>query len=115
MEYRSYTKKHRSGAFTLAEFLVVIAITLILAGVSFVAAIRYQSSLRRMEMDRTAKEIFLAAQNNLSLAKSGGVMERLLHQYDGNDTESKNAASETESNAFTDKIGIALTAITGST
>ena len=74
MEYRSYTKKHRSGAFTLAEFLVVIAITLILAGVSFVAAIRYQSSLRRMEMDRTAKEIFLAAQNNLSLAKSGGVM-----------------------------------------
>lgn len=115
MEYRSYTKKHRSGAFTLAEFLVVIAITLILAGVSFVAAIRYQSSLRRMEMDRTAKEIFLAAQNNLSLAKSGGVMERLLHQYDGNDTESKNAASETESNASTDKIGIALTAITGST
>lgn len=61
MEYRSYTKKHRNGAFTLAEFLVVIAITLILAGVSFVAAIRYQSSLRRMEMDRTAKEIFLAA------------------------------------------------------
>lgn len=47
-----------------------------------------------MEMDRTAKEIFLAAQNNLSLAKSGGVMERLLHQYDGNDTESKNAASK---------------------
>ena len=57
MEYRSYTKKHRSGAFTLAEFLVVIAITLILAGVSFVAAIRYQSSLRRMEMDRTAPAV----------------------------------------------------------
>ena len=112
MEYRSYTKKLRNGAFTLAEFLVVIAITLILAGVSFVAAIRYQSSLRRMEMDRTAKEIFLAAQNNLSLAKSGGVMERLLHQYGENDT---NGTSETESNAFTDKIGIALPAITGST
>ena len=92
MEYRSYTKKHRSGAFTLAEFLVVIAITLILAGVSFVAAIRYQSSLRRMEMDRTAKEIFLTAQNNLSLAKSGGVMECLLHQYGENDT---NGTSET--------------------
>ena len=115
MEYRSYTKKHRSGAFTLAEFLVVIAITLILAGVSFVAAIRYQNSLRRMEMDRTAKEIFLAAQNNLSLAKSGGVMERLLHQYGGNDTENTNGALKTESNASADKIGIALSAITGST
>ncbi|WP_147355587.1 type II secretion system protein [Clostridium sp. OF09-36] len=115
MEYRSYTKKHRSGAFTLAEFLVVIAITLILAGVSFVAAIRYQSSLRRMEMDRTAKEIFLAAQNNLSLAKSGGVMERLLHQYGGNDTENTNGTLKTESNASADKIGIALSAITGST
>ena len=115
MEYRSYTKKHRSGAFTLAEFLVVIAITLILAGVSFVAAIRYQSNLRRMEMDRTAKEIFLAAQNNLSLAKSGGVMERLLHQYGGNDTENTNGTLKAESNASVDKIGIALSAITGST
>ena len=78
MEHRAYAKKNRKDAFTLAEFLVVIAITMILAGVSFVAAIRYQSRLRRMEMDRTAKEIFLAAQNNLSLAKSGGIMERLL-------------------------------------
>ncbi|MFR5732776.1 MAG: hypothetical protein ACLUD2_13300 [Clostridium sp.] len=51
----------------------------------------------------------------LSLAKSGEVMERLLHQYDGNDLESKNAASETESNASTDKIRIALAAVTGST
>ena len=112
MERTTYMQKKRKGGFTLAEFLVVIAITTILAGVSFVAAIRYQSSLRRMEMDRTAKEIFLAAQNNLSLAKSGGVMERLLHQYGENDT---NGTSETESNAFTDKIGIALSAITGST
>lgn len=80
MEHRAYTKKNRKDAFTLAEFLVVIAITMILAGVSFVAAIRYQSRLRRMEMDRTAKEIFLAAQNNLSLAKSGGIMERLLNE-----------------------------------
>ena len=115
MERTTYMQKKRKGGFTLAEFLVVIAITTILAGVSFVAAIRYQSSLRRMEMDRTAKEIFLAAQNNLSLAKSGGVMERLLHQYGGNDTENTNGTLKTESNASADKIGIALTAITGST
>ncbi len=35
----------------------------------FVAAIHYQSRLRRLEMDQTAKEIFLAAQNRLSLKR----------------------------------------------
>ena len=63
MERTTYMQKKRKGGFTLAEFLVVIAITTILAGVSFVAAIHYQSRLRRLEMDQTAKEIFLAAQN----------------------------------------------------
>lgn len=71
MERTTYMQKKRKGGFTLAEFLVVIAITTILAGVSFVAAIHYQSRLRRLEMDQTAKEIFLAAQNRLSLEKAG--------------------------------------------
>ena len=81
MEHRVKRVKSRRDAFTLAEFLVVIAITMILAGVSFVAAIRYQSRLRRLEMDQTAKEIFLAAQNRLSLEKAGGSLERLLAEY----------------------------------
>ena len=63
MERTTDTQKKRKGGFTLAEFLVVIAISTILAGVSFVTAIHYQSRLRRLEMDQTAKEIFLAAQN----------------------------------------------------
>ena len=54
MERTTYMQKKRKGGFTLAEFLVVIAITTILAGVSFVAAIHYQSRLRRLEMDQTA-------------------------------------------------------------
>ena len=81
MERTTYMQKKRKGGFTLAEFLVVIAITTILAGVSFVAAIHYQSRLRRLEMDQTAKEIFLAAQNRLSLEKAGGSLERLLAEY----------------------------------
>ena len=35
MERTTYMQKKRKGGFTLAEFLVVIAITTILAGVSF--------------------------------------------------------------------------------
>ena len=80
MERTTNRQKKRTGAFTLAEFLVVIAIITILAGVSFVAAIRYQRRLRRMEMDHTAKEIFLAAQNQLSLETANGSIERLLKE-----------------------------------
>lgn len=65
-------------AFTLAEFLAVLAITTILASVSFVWAVRYQSSLKRLEMDQTAKEIFLTAQHQLALNCADGVLERLL-------------------------------------
>ena len=54
-------RKRGKWGFTLAELLVVVAIITILAGVSFVAVLRYQSRLRRLEMDQTAKEIFLAA------------------------------------------------------
>ena len=73
MERTTYMQKKRKGGFTLAEFLVVIAITTILAGVSFVTAIHYQSRLRRLEMDQTAKEIFLAAQNRKSGTASGRI------------------------------------------
>lgn len=80
MERTTNRQKKGTNAFTLAEFLVVIAIITILAGVSFVAAIKYQRRLRRMEMDRTAKEIFLAAQNQLSLETATGSIERLLKE-----------------------------------
>ncbi len=82
--------RNRKSGFTLAELLVVVAIIMILAGVSFVAVIRYQKSLRRLEMDQTAKEIFLAAQNRLSLEKSNGTMERLLNGNFNSDDDKRN-------------------------
>ena len=57
----------------------MIAIVGILASLSFVAVIHYQRKLRRLEMDQTAKEIFLAAQNHLTLEVSNGTIPRLLH------------------------------------
>ena len=79
MEQKRQNKQKRRAAFTLAEFLTVIAIVGILASLSFVAVIRYQRKLRRLEMDQTAKEIFLAAQNHLTLEVSKGTIPRLLH------------------------------------
>lgn len=79
MEQKRQNKQKRRAAFTLAEFLTVIAIVGILASLSFVAVIHYQRKLRRLEMDQTAKEIFLAAWNHLTLEVSNGTIPRLLH------------------------------------
>ena len=66
--------------FTLAEVLVTVAIIIILAGVTFVSVVQYQKNIRLMEMDGTAKEIFIAAQNHLSVAKASGDLDRLAEK-----------------------------------
>ena len=54
---------------TMAEMLTVVAIIVILAGVAFIALFNYQRSLAQLERDNIAKEIFIAAQNHLTMAK----------------------------------------------
>ncbi len=66
-------KRNRSG-FTLAELLLTVAILIILFGLGFVAVTAYVRDLRLNEMDWTAKEIFIAAQNQLSQAKENGTL-----------------------------------------
>ena len=59
----------------MAELLIVIAIIAVLSGVAFINIISYQRSLRRMELDGIAKEIFVAAQNHLTMANSQGLLD----------------------------------------
>ena len=68
---RRLQKNHRKG-YTLAELMIVIAITGILMSFGFVEVTRYQKKMKRVEMDNTAKEIFVAAQNHLTAAKASG-------------------------------------------
>lgn len=79
MDRKNIMKKNRNG-FTLAELLVVIAILMILAGVSFVAVNRYIRNLHVLEMDSTAKEIFIVAQNHLSDAYASGELQRVYKE-----------------------------------
>ena len=67
-------KKRNNLGFTLAELLIVVAIITVLGGVSFIAVQNYQRDMALLERDAIAKEIFIAAQNHLTMADSQGYM-----------------------------------------
>lgn len=56
--------------FSLAEVLITIAILAVLAGLAVVGVVQYMRSMKQLELDAVAKEIFIAAQNHLSLTES---------------------------------------------
>ena len=68
------TKRNRQRGFTMAEMLIVVAIIGVLAAVSFVAVAQHQRSLERLERDSVAREIFVAAQNHLTMAQGQGYL-----------------------------------------
>lgn len=71
-------KKLKSAlAFTLVELLAAAALLSILAGLSFTAVVQYRKELKFMELERSAKELFLAAQNHLTLSELDGSLDRL--------------------------------------
>ena len=65
-------KNRRQAGFTMAELLIVIAIILIVAGFGFVNVIRYQKDLKLKECDDIARQIFIAAQNQLTASAASG-------------------------------------------
>lgn len=73
--FRKFTglaKKLRRG-FTLMELLVVVAIIGILGALAVVGVIRFNKSLKVMELNNTAEEIYIAAQNHLTAAQANAV------------------------------------------
>ena len=77
----------RNKGFTLAETLIVVAIITILSGVSFIAVQNHLRSLAQLERDGIAKEIFVAAQNHLTMAEHEGYLG--LADYGKPDPEDK--------------------------
>ena len=77
-------KSLRAG-FTLAEVLIVIAIMAILASFGFVAVNQYNKRLTLLEMDDTAKKIFLAAQNHLTISDTSGTWKQLVVKLEDED------------------------------
>ncbi|MGO5313478.1 prepilin-type N-terminal cleavage/methylation domain-containing protein [Bilifractor sp. LCP21S3_A7] len=97
---RTARDKSRSG-FTLAEMLITVAIIGILAAFGFVAVIRYQKSLKQTELDDTARQIFVAAQNHTTVSRASGNWDTYVAEAEG------------QNGGGTDKLGEAMGAGAG--
>ncbi len=60
----------------MLEMLLVVGLIAVLSAVSFIGVFSYLRRLNQLEKDGSAKEIFIAAQNHLSMAESQGYLER---------------------------------------
>lgn len=72
-----------SEGFTLAELMLTVAIIIILAGFAFVAVSSHQRKLQKLEADNVAKEIYNAAQNQLTTARANGSWDGFLRASAG--------------------------------
>jgi len=75
MKHNRNAKKNKG--FSLAEMMVVIAIILILALLAFIAVQSHLRSMQKLAYDDYAKEIFIVAQNHLSMAKTQNYLGRI--------------------------------------
>lgn len=69
--------------FTLQEMLIVLSITIILLGISVVGILSYMWYLQLAQLDNSAKEIFMAAQNRAILLSNGHRFEPIVVKADG--------------------------------
>lgn len=63
--------------FTLAELLVTAGILAVLLAVAIPSVVTVQRNLKMMQLDATAKEIFLTAQNCLTARMAAGTLDAL--------------------------------------
>lgn len=67
-------ERNQNKGFTMAEVLIVVAIIAVLAGVSFVSVYNYLRSMKKLEFDGYAREIFIASQNHVAMAATEGYL-----------------------------------------
>ena len=93
MRGRLQRKLNNKSGFTLAETLVALAISIILLAITMVGILHYYKNMKLTEMDNTAKEIFIAAQNHLTAADASGELKRYREKaLDDTDTSVKKEA-----------------------
>ena len=71
-------RRLNNKGFSFGELMLVVALTIILTTMGAVGVISYQRRLKMMEVNETAKEIFLAAQNHLTGSWANGEWESVI-------------------------------------
>ncbi len=100
---------HNKKGFTLAEMLLVVAIISILAGFGFVNVARYQKKLKLLEMDNTARELFVAMQNHLTELRTSGEWEQLLREKSADADQNGQTADSADDAYFGSSLDTAST------
>ena len=95
-------KTRNSRGFTMAEMLIVVAIIAVLGGVAFIAVQNHQRSMAQLERNAVAKELFVAAQNHLTMAETEGYpVEDATSNFFGTPVEDATEGDTTDSDDST--------------
>lgn len=81
--------RRNTGGFTLLELMLAVAVIGILSAVVAVNVAHYQRTLTQLELDGIAREIFVAAQNHLTMAESQGFMGIVTSDNPTRDSETQ--------------------------
>lgn len=79
----SFRQKYNKKGFTLAELLIGLGILSILLLIGAIGIISYQNKLKLIELDGIARQIFVTAQNKMTIAKESGKWDELEKKYNG--------------------------------
>lgn len=74
---KNRNRRTNNKGFTMAELILAVAIIIILGALAFVGVTRYLRSMRLLEMDNAAKELYFAAQNRITAELVSGDLGRL--------------------------------------
>lgn len=75
MNYASKQNKRNNRGFTLAEMLIGVAILVVLMSIAIPGAVAFQRKLHMAELDDYARQIFMAAQSEMTNMKASGRLD----------------------------------------
>ena len=83
MNYASKQNKRKNRGFTLAEMLIGVAILVVLMSIAIPGAVAFQRKLHMAELDDYARQIFMAAQSEMTNMKASGRLDVYKETIDG--------------------------------